>query len=152
LKITLTSAQAQEIKSKALTRQQEAEKAFKQARDAYNSVMYLAAGEIELAKLIELTAGLPDGQPEPAKPVTTILPSMTKRYQAYSRSGRRAASGGLEVHDIVVSTGVYGGATVLSCTCPGFKNHGHCWASDEAKLQAGNTARRSGTNSVWKVG
>lgn len=102
------------------------------------------AGEIELADLISLTAGLPDG-PMPVKPVTTTLPGVSvKRFFAYSRSGRRNALGGTELHDISVT------GTKAKCNCPGFVNHGYCWASDEALVQATSTTRKSGTGGVFK--
>lgn len=148
MKITLTAAQVQEIKGKALARQQEAEKAFNTARAAYNKVMYLGSGEIELSRLIELTDGLETGgavQPAtPPQPLGTL-----KRYFAYSRTGRKEGDS-TAVHDIGLNV-LDGKVVTKSCTCPGFKNHGYCWASSEAKLQAENTtgSRRSGSNGVY---
>lgn len=123
--------------------QEAANQAYISARNAYSKVTEtLRPGEVELADLLALTAGLPDG-PMPAKPVT-VTNYTTKRYFAYSRTGRKNALGGTELHDISVTSGV------AKCNCPGFLHHGHCWASDEALVQSQSSIRRSGTNGVYK--
>jgi hypothetical protein len=151
LKITLTQPQVTEIRTKAQALQNEAYQRYIEARDRYNKIVErLHTGEVELVTLVELTAGLPDATPA-TSPVSVSSRLNTERYFAYSRSGRRE-NGGLAVHDISVTKPRFGGTVEsVSCTCPGFRNHGYCWASTEAKRQvnAGSTAK-SGTNGVWK--
>lgn len=140
-----------EIRSKAQAEQNEAYQRYISARDRYNKILErLRVGEVELVTLIDLTTGLPDS-PVQEKPVTTTSRVNAQRFFAYSRTGRRE-NDGLAVHDITVSRGI-GLPTVYeqTCTCPGYKNHGYCWASTEATEQArSNGARKSGTNGVWK--
>lgn len=144
MKITLTKEQVQEIHTKAQAEQDKAYKAYLEARDTYNRVMALGSS-IELADLAALMATLPDKAPEPVK-TTITYPSQTKRYFAYSRTQRRDDKGGIAVHDITVTQP----GNVAHCTCPGFVNHGYCWASSEAVLLNKDAFRKNGGNGVWR--
>lgn len=136
---------------KAQAIQNEAYQRYIEARDRYNKVLQaIKPGQVELSALVELTAGLPDAAPDVKAP--QVAPSQVARYFAYSRSGRRE-NGGLAVHQMEASKQHIGGqqyAVSVTCTCPGFKNHGYCWASDEARAQAKDASRKSGTQGVWK--
>lgn len=144
LKITLTSAQVQEIRTKAQAEQDKAYKAYLATRDTYNRVLSLGSS-IEIADLAALMATLPDQAPAPVT-ATVAYPSQSKRYFAYSRTQRREPNGALAVHDITVNMP----GNLALCACPGFANHGHCWASDEAILLNKDALRKSGNNGVYR--
>lgn len=151
MKITLTSTQVDEIRRNAQQKQNEAWATYSKARDIYNKTLEIRTGEIELDRLVELTKGLNDEPAVRADPsnritLTTKPTAGDYRFFAYSRSGRKE-DGRLATHEIVVNS--INGTT---CTCPGFRFNGNCWASDEAKLQfqKGTLSRPSGTNNVFR--
>lgn len=130
--------------------QNEAYQRYIEARDRYNKVLErLKVGEVELVTLIELTTGLPDA-PVKEGPVKVASRLNEARYFAYSRTGRRD-NGALAVHDIAVTRGIgYPTAIEVTCTCPAGRFGGSCWAAAEARMQANDASRKSGTNGVWK--
>jgi hypothetical protein len=147
MKITLTTTQRNELLATAQAEQYAAEQKWKAARDRYNKIIGLP-NTVELSTLFELSAGLPDKAPEVKTPSFTI--GSPTRYFAYSRTGRKE-NGAPAVHDISVSRDQYGGAINSTCTCPGFKNHGYCWASTEAVAQFKDPKRTQSWNAPGRV-
>ena len=146
MKITLTPAQKDELTRRALKAQNDAEKPFIEARNRYNKL--LGMGYIfELVALAELSAGLPDEAPEASLTINYL--SSTEKYFAYTRSQRKNEYGNLAIHAMRVTRS--GSVYTPDCTCPGFRNHGHCWASEEAVAQFKDLTRKNGTNGVWLI-